>query len=71
MKLLISVKPNSSQERIEKISENEYKIWLKEPADNNKANTRLINLLAKHLNTPYKKIKIKNPTSRNKIIEIL
>jgi len=65
------VKPNSKEEKIEKISENEYVISVKEPAENNKANIRLINLLSKELNVSYKCIKIKNPTSRDKIIEIL
>ena len=64
------VKPNSKEEKIEKISEKEYLIHVKEPAEDNRANIRLINLLSKELNVSYKNIKIKNPTSRGKIIEI-
>lgn len=71
MILKVKVKPNSKEEKIERISENEYIICVKERAENNKANTRVINLLSKELNVPYKNIKIKNPTSREKIIEIL
>lgn len=70
MILHVKVKPHSGEEKIEQISETEYIISVKETAENNKANIKLINLLAKHLKIPYKKIKIKNPTSRNKIIEI-
>jgi len=66
----IKVKPNSKEEKIEKISEKEYIIHVKEPAEDNKANIRVINLLSKELNVSYKNIKIKNPLSRNKIVEI-
>lgn len=70
MILNVKVKPNSREENIEKISEKEYLVWVKEPAEDNKANIRVINLLSKELNASYKNIKIKNPKSRNKIVEI-
>lgn len=70
MILKIKTIPNSSQSKIEKISENEYKACVKSPPENNKANIELINLLAKELSIPAKSIKIKNPSSRNKIIKI-
>jgi hypothetical protein len=66
----VKVKPNSKEEKIEKISENEYIIHVKEPAEDNKANIRVINLLSKELNVSHKNIKIKNPTSRDKLIEV-
>jgi len=66
----VRVKPNSKEEKIEKISENKYKIEVKEPAEDNKANMRIINLLAKEFGVNYKCIKIKNLASRNKLIEI-
>jgi len=70
MILNVKVKPNSKEEKIEKISEKEYIISVKEPAENNKANIRVINLLSKELNVSYKDIKIKNPKSRDKLVEI-
>jgi uncharacterized protein YggU (UPF0235/DUF167 family) len=69
--MIIKVKPNSKEEKVEKISENIYIIHVKEPAKDNKANIRLINLLSKQLGIDYKDIKIKNPNSRNKIVKIL
>ena len=36
----------------------------------NKANIELINLLRRYFGVPYTNIKIKNPASRNKIIEL-
>ena len=67
----VKVKPNSKEEKIEKISENEYAVCIKEPAEDNKANIRLINLLSKQIGVSYKDIRIKNPKSRDKLIEII
>ena len=70
MILKVKVSPNSKEEKIEKIGENEYIVSVKEPAEDNRANIRLINLLSKELGASHKSIKIKNPTSRDKIIEV-
>lgn len=70
MILRIKAKPNSKEEKIVKLSDSEYEIYVKEPAENNKANIRLINLLSKEFKILYKNIKIKNPTSKKKIVEI-
>jgi len=70
MILTIKTIPNSSKSLIEKISENQYKAYVKSSPQNNKANIELINLLAKYFSIHAKSIKIKNPSSRNKIIEI-
>ncbi len=70
MIIKVKVKPNSKEEKIEKISEEEYKISIKEPAENNKANKRVINMMAKEFGVNYKDVKIKTPNTRNKIVEI-
>ena len=70
MILKVKVKPNSSFEKIDKVSEGEYVVCLKEKARDGKANRRLINILAKELGVNWRNIKIKNAKSRNKIIEI-
>ena len=70
MIIKIKVKPNSKEEKVEKISDGSYVLSVKEPAEDNKANIRVINLLSKELNVSFRKIKIKNPASRNKIVEI-
>jgi uncharacterized protein YggU (UPF0235/DUF167 family) len=70
MIIKVKVKPNSKEEKIEKVGESEYKIDVKEPAEDNKANIRVINLLSKELGISHKNIKIKNPTSRDKLIEV-
>jgi len=71
MIIQVQTKPNSNKNSIEKISNNQYLAHIKEPAERNKANIKLINLLAKTLKVEVKNIKIKNPKSHNKIIEII
>ena len=70
--MIIKIKtiPNSCKSLIERISEEEYKAHIKSSPENNKANIELINLLAKELKVSAKSIRIKNPSSRNKIIEV-
>ena len=69
MKIKIKLHPNSSQEEIEKISENEFEIWIKEKPVDNSANVALEKFLKKYFNKPVKLVK--GLKSRNKIIEVL
>ena len=71
MIIYIKVKPNSFKEEVVKVGENEYLVSLKEKAVKGKANRRLISILSKEFGVDYRKIKIKNPSSRRKIVEIL
>ncbi len=66
----IKVKPNSLTNNLIRINDNEYNADITEKAEDNKANIKLINLLAKEFKVNFRKIKIKNPKSRNKIVEI-
>ena len=70
MIIYVKVKPGMKEESIEKVENNRYVVCLKERAEDGKANKRLINLLAKKLGVNFRAIKIKNPRSRDKIIEV-
>lgn len=68
MKIKIKLHPNSSKEEIKKINDDNYEIWLREKAEDNKANMTLVKLLKKYFKS---NAVIKSGfTSRNKIIEI-
>ena len=69
MKIKVRVKPKSSKRKIEKISNEEYKVYLKSAPEKGKANIELIKLLKKEFRGDIKIIKGK--TSRNKIVEIV
>ncbi|MEA3248302.1 MAG: DUF167 domain-containing protein [Nanoarchaeota archaeon] len=69
MRINIKVQPNSGRQVIQKISEEEYKVFLKKSPEDNKANKELIKLLKKHFK---KEIKIiKGFTSKRKTIEVI
>ena len=68
MRLKIKLHPASSQEKIKKISEEEYEVWIKEKPIDGKANEELIKVLKKHFKKPVKIVSCFK--SRNKIIEI-
>lgn len=68
MKIKIKLHPNSSQEKIQKIGNSNYEIWIKEKPLENKANIGLMKLLKRHFK---KEVKIKSGlTSKNKIVEV-
>jgi hypothetical protein len=69
--LLIEVKPNCRQLKIEKITDDVYKIHLTAPAQEGKANKQLIDTLAGHFKVAKSLITIKaGKSSRTKTILI-
>ena len=71
MKIYVQVKPASSKQEIMEFGEHRYLVYLKERAENNKANIELINLFAKFFCVPPSHIVIKaGKAGRNKILEV-
>ncbi len=70
MILHVKVIPNCKEELIEKISENEYRIKVKEKPIGGRANKRVIDLISNEFGVKTSNIMIKNPNSRRKIIKI-
>lgn len=69
MKIKIKVKPSSGREEVEKVTDYEYKVYLKKPAQDGKANEELLKLLKKCFG---KKCKIvRGVRSRDKVVEIM
>ncbi len=65
----VYVKPNSKKQEMIKISKNKYKVFLKCPARENKANIELVKLMKKYLG---KNIKIiKGMKGKNKVLEVV
>ena len=72
MKIFIRAYPNANKERIEKIDENHYSVWVKEPPVKGKANQAIINVLAEYFKIASSRVKIVSGyASRQKTIEIL
>ena len=71
MIIKVKVKPNSGEERFEKVSEGEYLAFLREAPEKGKANVALIKTIARFFDVPFTKIKLKTFSGRKKIVEIL
>ncbi len=67
----VKVKPNSKQQLIKEETDGSWKICLKSPPVDGKANQELIKLLAKKFNVRKSEITIKSGcSSKNKLIEL-
>lgn len=68
----VKVHANSRQERLVRISDEEYEVWLSKPAIEGKANIQLISILAGYFNVPKSGISIvKGHKSNRKIVSII
>ncbi|MEK7596081.1 MAG: DUF167 domain-containing protein [Patescibacteria group bacterium] len=57
-KYTIFAKPGAKKEKIEKVNETAFKIWINAPAKNNQANEKLVKMLAEHFKIAPGQIKI-------------
>ncbi len=66
----VKVHPGSKEEKIEKIKEGEYEVYINERAEKGKANKALVKLLSREFGVSFNDIYIRNMRSRDKIVEI-
>jgi len=71
MNIRVKVQARSSQEKIEEVDVDEYKIWVTSPPAENRANEDVIEILADYFNTAPSNIRIlSGHKSSHKLIEI-
>ncbi|MFH0933275.1 MAG: DUF167 domain-containing protein [Nitrospirota bacterium] len=71
MKISVTVKPNAKQEKIEKVGEKDFIVWVKEKPQEGKANQAVIRVVAEYFNVPKSEvILLKGQTAREKVFEI-
>jgi uncharacterized protein len=71
-RIAVIVKPKARKPEIVKISPVNYRIAVREPAQNGRANEAVINLLSEHLGIPRSQLKIvRGVSSRHKLIEVM
>jgi len=71
MKIYIKAKPGSKNVKVEKVSDNIFSVWVKEPAEKGKANTAILKVLAEYFRIPLSSVRIvSGHASKIKIIEI-
>jgi len=69
MKIKIKLHSASSQEKINKISDDEFEVWIKEKPVDEKANIFMEKYLKKYFNAKQVQL-IKGTRSKNKIVEV-
>jgi uncharacterized protein YggU (UPF0235/DUF167 family) len=68
----IKAAAHAKKESIEQIAPQTLRITVREPAENNRANKRILELLAEYYELPVKKFRIiSGHTAPNKMIQIL
>ncbi len=71
MNIAVKVKPGARQEKVEKVSDKEYILWVRSPAQEGKANDAVIKLLSAFFDLPKSRISIiRGHKTRNKIVAI-
>ncbi len=71
MYIKVKVKPSSKKEFIEKISIDTFSICVKEPAERNLANKKIISIIASEFRIPSGKVRIINGHhSKSKILNV-
>lgn len=72
MRINVKAKPNAYEEKVEKISDTEYVVSVKEPPVNGLANKAIIKALSDYFHVSQFNIRIlSGHTSRQKVVEIL
>jgi len=71
MKIFAKVKPGASEEKVIKIGDTNFKVWVRESPKKGKANRAVMKALAEYFNVSQSSVKIiSGSTSKLKIIEI-
>jgi len=71
VKLSITAKPLSKEERVEKIDDAHYTVAVKEPPIQGRANAAIIRALAEHFQVAPSRVRIvMGHTSRQKIVDV-
>ncbi|MBU3896094.1 DUF167 domain-containing protein [Patescibacteria group bacterium] len=71
MRIFVDVKPKAREEKIEKIDDTHFKVWVREPPENGKANMAVIKVLTEYFNISWTDILlISGASSRRKVFQI-
>jgi len=71
MKIFVKVKPKAREEKVIKLSDTNFKVWVKEAPEKGRANNAVLKVLADYFGTSQSNIKIiSGSTSKLKVIEI-
>ena len=71
MKIFVKAKPGAKTEKVEQIDSSHFSIFVKEPAKNNRANFRIVELIADFFSVSPSSVRLlQGRTLKEKIFEI-
>lgn len=70
MKISVKAKPNSHENKVEKIDDQNFVVSVKEPPVNGMANRAIVKALSEYFHTPRVRI-VSGHISRQKVVEVL
>ena len=71
MRIFVKARPGAGGEKVEKIDDTHFIVWVKEPPQHGQANKGVIRVLAEYFDKPKSLLTIKTGhTSSMKVIEI-
>lgn len=72
LKLFVKVKPKAKENKIERLDDTNFVVWVTQPPVKGKANKVVIELLSEYLKIQKSRIKLRaGTTSKYKIVEII
>lgn len=72
MRFFVTVKSRAKEDRVDKIDATHFKILVKAPPVDGKANEAVLRNLAAYLNVPYSQLNlVSGHTAKQKVIELL
>ena len=71
-KIAVTVKPNAKKAEVTQLANGEYRVEVRDPAQDGKANQAVIELLARYLGVPKSTVRInRGLSSRHKLLELI
>ena len=71
MKITVKAKPLAYEEKVKKVGQNSFEVWVKEPPVKGLANMAIANALAKYFDVSYTQVRLVSGfSSKNKIFEV-
>lgn len=71
MKIIVNVHAGAKRDAVEKVDEKCFKVWVKDPAKEGKANSAVIRVLAEYFHVPKYDVEIlSGALTKQKLIEI-
>lgn len=71
MKIFVTAKPRAKEEKVEKIGENQFRVWVKEPPVRGMANEAIAKALAQYFGVSPSQVRlISGFSSKQKVVEI-